>query len=330
MPIKIPDQLPAKQVLKNENIFVMDEDRALHQDIRPIKIVILNLMPTKITTETQLLRLIGNTALQVEVTLLRTGSHQSKNTSEEHLLAFYQTLDQVRDQKFDGLIVTGAPVEHLPFEQVDYWDELKEIMDWGYNNVFAHFYICWGAQAALYHRYGVPKYPLPRKQFGVFAHQVIERDTMLLRGFDDVFYAPHSRHTEVRRADIEKVSSLRLLSESEEAGVYIVASQDNREVFVTGHSEYDPFTLKAEYDRDVNAGQPIHVPANYYPADDPTRSPVVRWRSHANLLYANWINYHVYQETPYDLTQLPTFNPTRVDQPVTNTLESSGFPIHQE
>jgi homoserine O-succinyltransferase len=305
MPIKIPDQLPAKEILKGENIFVMDEFRAVHQDIRPLQIAILNLMPTKIATETQLLRLLGNTSLQVEVTLLRTSTYQSKNTPEEHLLNFYETFDQVKDRKFDALIITGAPVEHLEFEQVDYWEELKTIMDWGMENVFSLFYICWGAQAALYHHYGVPKYPLPAKQFGVFAHHITKSNVPLLRGFDDVFYAPHSRHTEIRRADVEKVSGLELLAESDEAGVYMVASQDGRQVFVTGHSEYDPLTLKKEYDRDVAANLPIEVPVNYFPNNDPSQMPLVRWRGHANLLFANWINYYVYQETPYDLNVLP-------------------------
>ena len=310
MPIKIPDQLPAKLILKNENIFVMDEQRADHQDIRPLKIVILNLMPTKITTETQLLRLLGNTALQVEVTLVRTRSHQSKNTPEEHLLTFYQTIDQIQDQKFDALIITGAPVEQMEFEQVDYWDELKEIMNWGFSNVFALLHICWGAQAALYHQFGIPKYPLPAKQFGVFPHRVIEKNVKLMRGFDDIFYAPHSRHTEIRRCDIEKVPELKILAESDQAGVYIVATQDGRQIFITGHSEYDPLTLKKEYDRDVAAGLPINVPVNYYPDDDPAQTPFVRWRGHAHLLFANWINYYVYQETPYDLNQFKRFSST--------------------
>ncbi len=309
MPIKIPDQLPAKQVLQGENIFVMDEYRALHQDIRPLQIALLNLMPTKITTETQLLRLLGNTPIQVEVTLVRTNSHHSKNTPEEHLLAFYQTFDQIRLRRFDALIITGAPVEHLSFEEVDYWEELTTIMDWGFSNVFSLFYICWGAQAALYHQFGVPKFPLPAKQFGVFPHRVVDRNVKLMRGFDDVFYAPHSRHTEVCREDIEKVPQLDIVAESAEAGVYIVVSRDGRQVFVTGHSEYDPLTLKKEYDRDVAAGLPIAVPVNYYPADDPTQAPIVRWRSHAHLLYANWINYYVYQETPYDLNELKQFSP---------------------
>jgi homoserine O-succinyltransferase len=309
MPIRIPDQLPAKEILRTEAIFAMDEDRAAHQDIRPLKIAILNLMPTKIVTETQLLRLLGNTPLQVEVTLVRTSSHQSKNTPEEHLVTFYQTFDQIKDQKFDALIVTGAPVEHLPFEQVDYWPELKDIMDWGFSNVFSLFFICWGAQAALYHQFDIPKYPLPAKQFGIFPHKVVEPKAKLLRGFDDIFFAPHSRHTEIRREDIEKVPQLKILAESDEAGVYIVASRDGRQIFVTGHSEYDPLTLKKEYDRDIAANLPISIPVNYYPGDDPTQNPIVRWRGHAHLLFANWINYYVYQETPFDLNQFKRFSP---------------------
>jgi homoserine O-succinyltransferase len=308
MPIKIPDQLPAYETLQNENIFVMNEGRASHQDIRPLKIALLNLMPTKITTETQLLRLLGNTPLQVEVTLLRTGTHQSKNTPEEHLLNFYQTFDQVSDQLFDGMIITGAPVEQLPFEEVDYWKELAVIMDWAVTHVFARLYICWGAQAGLYHQFGVPKHPLGAKQFGVFKHHVVEKNVKLLRGFDDVFYAPHSRHTEIRRTDVEKVPGLQVIAESDEAGVYIVAHPESRQVFITGHSEYDPFTLKAEYDRDVKAGLPIATPVNYFADDDPSKAPVVRWRGHSHLLFANWINYYVYQETPYDLSQFKQFS----------------------
>jgi len=304
MPIKIPNQLPASQTLAEENIFVMDETRALHQDIRPLRIVILNLMPTKITTETQLLRLLGNPPLQIEVELLRIRNHASKNTPEEHLLAFYKTLDQIQADFFDALIITGAPVEHLPFEEVDYWDELTAILDWGRTHAYASFFICWGAQAALNHYYGIPKYPLAAKQFGVFKHHVTEKNVMLLRGFDDVFYAPHSRHTEIRRADIEKVPNLQVLAESDEAGIYIAASRDGRQVFVTGHSEYDPLTLQKEYERDRAAGLPIQIPVNYYPNDDPTQPPLDRWRSHAHLLFANWINYYVYQNTPYDLNQV--------------------------
>lgn len=304
MPVIIPDTLPAKETLNNENIFVMGENRAIHQDIRPLKIAILNLMPTKIATETQLLRLLGNSPLQVEITLLRTATHESKNTPGEHLLSFYQTIDDVADQRFDGLIITGAPVENLPFEEVDYWQELAAIMDWRKHHAFATFYICWGAQAALYHHFGVPKYPLSEKMFGVFPHRINHPTLPLFRGFDDVFYAPHSRHTEVRRADIEQVPELEILSESDEAGVYIVATRDGRQVFVTGHSEYDPLTLKGEYDRDVRQGLPIQIPRNYYPDDDPTRTPQVRWRGHSNLLYVNWLNYYVYQETPFDLSLL--------------------------
>ncbi len=307
MPIKIPNQLPAKKILQKENIFVMDENRAIRQDIRPLKILILNLMPTKITTETQLLRLLGNSALQIEVTLLRTATHISKNTSKEHMRTFYQTFDQITKTKFDGLIITGAPVEDLSFEQVDYWDELKSIMDWGLAHAFSLFYICWGAQAALNHHFGIPKYPLPEKQFGVFAHKVTLKNTKLLRGFDDIFYAPHSRHTEIRREDVEKVPQLDILAESDDAGVYIIATKNRRQIFVTGHSEYDPLTLKQEYERDVAAGLQIAVPANYYPNDDPKQTPLDRWRAHAHLLFSNWINYCVYQITPYDLDLFNNF-----------------------
>ncbi len=305
MPVKIPSTLPARSILEQENIFVMGEERAEHQDIRPLRMAILNLMPTKIATETQLLRLLGNSALQVDVTLLHTATHESKNTDAEHLLNHYETFEAVRSEKFDGLIITGAPVEQMEFEEVDYWQELTRIMDWAETNVESTFYICWGAQAGLYHRYGIPKYPLPQKMFGVFEHQVLAPTERLLRGFDDTFYAPHSRHTEIRRADIEKVNEIQLLAESEEAGVYLVGSKDGRHIFVTGHSEYDPLTLKAEYDRDVNKGLPIHVPRNYYPGDDPTATPKVRWRGHAHLLFSNWLNYYVYQVTPYDLRQIP-------------------------
>ena len=304
MPVNIPDNLPATETLTNENIFVMRQDRAAHQDIRTLKIAILNLMPTKISTETQILRLIGNSPLQVDITLFLPETHQPKNTPEEHLVAFYQKFDEIRDQKYDGLIITGAPVEQLPFEQVDYWPELKDIIDWSHDHVYSTFYICWGAQAGMYHQFGVPKYPLSKKMFGVFPHTITNRNEKLLRGFDDIFYAPHSRHTEVRRADIENVPELQILSESEQAGIYIVATHDGRQIFVTGHSEYDPLTLKAEYDRDIKRGLAIQVPHNYYPNDDPTHEPVVRWRGHSNLLYANWLNYYVYQETPFDLQQI--------------------------
>jgi homoserine O-succinyltransferase/O-acetyltransferase len=304
MPVVVPDTLPAKEVLTSENIFVMGEDRAIHQDIRALKIAILNLMPTKIATETQLLRLLGNSPLQVEITLLRTATHESKNTPEEHLIAFYQTFEDIQDQRFDGLIITGAPVENLPFEEVDYWEELKMIMNWSTHNVFSTLFICWGAQAGLYHFYQIPKYPLPAKMFGVFPHYAIRKNVPLLRGFDDVFYAPHSRHTEIRREDIEPVEEVEILVESEEAGIYVVGDRDGRKIFVTGHSEYDPFTLKGEYDRDVRIGLPIQIPKNYYPGDDPSQTPRVLWRSHSNLLFVNWLNYYVYQETPYDLSNL--------------------------
>ncbi|HSF79911.1 MAG TPA: homoserine O-succinyltransferase [Anaerolineales bacterium] len=296
MSIIIPDQLPAREILRSENVSVVHDQKAVYQDHRPLQIAILNLMPTKIITETQLLRLLGNTPLQVDVTLVRTSSHRGRNTPEDHLLTFYRTFAEVRSQTFDALIITGAPVEHLPFEEVDYWEELQNIMDWGINHVYALLYICWGAQAALYHQFGIPKYPLPAKQFGVFPHRVVAKNTKLLRGFDDTFYVPHSRHTEIRRADVERIPELKILVESEEAGIYILASQDGRQVFVTGHSEYDPLTLKKEYDRDVAAGLPISIPVNYYPDDDPGQAPIVRWRGHAHLLFSNWINYYVYQE----------------------------------
>lgn len=305
MPVKIPNTLPARATLERENIFVMDEERAIHQDIRALRVAILNLMPTKITTETQLLRLLSNSALQVEVTLLHTATHESKNVDAEHLLNHYLTFDDIHQEKFDGLIITGAPVEQMPFEEVQYWDELTDIMDWAETNVESTFHICWGAQAGLYHRYGIPKYDLPHKMFGVYEHQVLSPTESLLRGFDDIFLAPHSRHTEIRRADVEKISDLNILAESDEAGLYILATQDGRHIFVTGHSEYDPFTLKGEYDRDVNKGLPIHVPLNYYPQNDPKQTPNVRWRGHANLLFSNWLNYYVYQVTPYDVNQIP-------------------------
>jgi homoserine O-succinyltransferase len=305
MPVKIPSTLPARTVLENENIFVMDEERAIHQDIRPLRVAILNLMPTKIATETQILRLLSNSALQVEITLLHTATYESKNTDADHLLNHYVTFDEIKHEKFDGLIITGAPVEQMPFEEVDYWQELTQIMDWAETNVESNFYICWGAQAGLYHYYGIPKYDLPRKMFGVFEHRVVNPTERLMRGFDDFFFAPHSRHTEIRREDIERHPELQILAESDEAGVYIVSSKDGRHLFITGHSEYDPLTLKGEYDRDVNKGLPIHVPNNYYPKNNPVQTPSVRWRGHANLLYANWLNYYVYQVTPYDPNEIP-------------------------
>lgn len=301
MPIKVPDHLPAKDILAEENIFLMDETVAYHQDIRPLRIAILNLMPTKETTETQLLRLIGNTPLQVEAVLIHPKTHTSKNTSAEHLESFYKTFDDIAHQYYDGMIITGAPVEHLPFEEVTYWEELKDIMDWSRRHVTSTFHICWGAQAGLYHHYGIPKHELQEKMFGVFPHSVTRRNVPLLRGFDELFYVPQSRHTEVRREDIEKVDALEIWSESEESGVYIAASKDGRQIFVTGHSEYDPLTLKFEYDRDKAKGLHIDVPRNYFPNDDPNRIPRSSWRAHANLLFSNWLNYYVYQQTPYDL-----------------------------
>jgi homoserine O-succinyltransferase/O-acetyltransferase len=301
MPIKIPDTLPAREVLSSENIFIMGEDRAYHQDIRPLRIAILNLMPTKIITETQLLRLLGNTPLQVEITLLHPETYVCRNTPQEHLISFYNTFEEVKDQRFDGLIVTGAPVEHLEFEDVEYWEELVQILEWSKNNVTSTLHICWGAQAGLYYHYGIPKLPLAEKMFGVFPHRINFKTEKLLRGFDEEFFAPHSRHTEIRSSDVERVSDLLILSESEESGIYIVASKDGKQIFVTGHSEYDALTLKGEYDRDISKGLQIAIPKNYYPRNDTTKPPVVRWRGHANLLFYNWLNYYVYQETPFIL-----------------------------
>jgi len=276
----------------------------MHQDIRPLKIAILNLMPTKIQTETQLLRLLGNTPIQVEAIFLHPKTHNVKNTPEEHLVNFYQTFDEVKSQKFDGLIITGAPVEELEFEEANYWEELVEIMKWSLSNVYSTFHICWGAQAGLYYHYGIKKYPLKEKLFGIFPHKISKPNTMLLRGFDDVFYVPHSRHTEIRKEDIVKVKALDVLSESDEAGIYIMKTNKGRQIFVTGHSEYDPLTLKMEYDRDIARGLNISVPKNYFPGDNPEKYPLVTWRGHANLLYSNWLNYFVYQETPYNLDEL--------------------------
>lgn len=304
MPIKIPEHLPAMEILSRENIFVMSEERAFHQDIRPLKIAILNLMPRKETTETQLLRLLGNSPLQVDIVLLQIESHTSKNTAQEHMDTFYKSFSDIKGQKFDGMIITGAPIEQFDFEEVTYWKEIQEIMDWTKTHVTSTLHICWGAQAGLYHHYGVPKYPLAEKMFGVFKHDVNKRSIngmQLLRGFDDEFFVPHSRHTEIKRNDIEKHPELEILSESDEAGIYIVVSIDGRQVFVTGHSEYDTLTLKEEYDRDIAKGLPIAVPKEYFPNDDPTQTPVHKWRSHTNLLFQNWLNYYVYQETPYDL-----------------------------
>ncbi|OIJ18979.1 homoserine O-succinyltransferase [Anaerobacillus alkalidiazotrophicus] len=301
MPIKIPDMLPAKEILLKENIFVMDESRAFSQDIRPLKIVILNLMPVKEVTETQLLRLLGNSPLQVEVVFIHPDTHESKNTSKKHLTAFYQTLDEIKDRKFDGMIITGAPIEHLPFEDVTYWSELKDIMDWSVSNVTSTLHICWGAQAGLYHHYGVPKYMLKEKVFGVFPHTISNPHVDLLRGFDDEYVVPQSRYTEVRREDIDKIPDIEILSESKEAGVNIVASKNGKQIFITGHFEYDATTLKVEYERDIQKGLDISCPINYFFNNDPTIAPRLRWRAHANLIFSNWLNYYVYQETPYDL-----------------------------
>ncbi len=304
MPIKIPNRLPATKTLTNENIFVITETRALTQDIRPLKIAILNLMPTKIETETQLARLLGNTPLQVELTLLHTASYHSKNVNEEHLLSFYKTFDEVKHETFDGLVITGAPVEMMEFEEVDYWGELCEIFEWSKTHVTSTFHICWGAQAGLYYHYGIKKHPLPEKMFGVFPHQVEHKSSILFRGFDDVFMAPHSRHTTILREDVEKVPQLKILASSEEAGLYVLSTERGRQIFVTGHSEYDADTLNREYVRDVTAGKEIKVPKNYFPDDDPSKAPLVSWRSHANLLYSNWLNYFVYQVTPYDISMI--------------------------
>ena len=306
MPIKIPNNLPAVDVLHRENIFVMTQERAVSQDIRPLQILLVNLMPKKIQTEVQFSRLLGNTALQIELELAAPASHTPANTPPEHLQAFYKTFDEVMDRNFDGCIITGAPVEHLPFEAVDYWDELCRLMDWTKQHVHSTFHICWAAQAGLYHHYGIPKQALPEKLFGVFPHRVEYKNSILFRGFDDTFFVPHSRHTAVRRADIEAVPALQVLASSEKAGVYAVYAREHKQIFITGHSEYDADTLEQEYRRDVAAGKPIAVPENYYPDDDPSRPPLVTWRAHANLLFCNWLNYFVYQTTPYDLTAIPS------------------------
>lgn len=304
MPIRIPNNLPAVKILQEENIFVMTETRATRQDIRPLKILLLNLMPTKIQTETQFSRLLGNTPLQVELELIHASSHQSKNTSEEHLLSFYKTFDEVKDQNFDGMVITGAPVEQMDFEEVNYWEELCEIMEWSKTHVYSTLHICWGAQAGLYYHYKVPKKPLEKKLFGVFDHKVTYKNSILFRGFDDVFRIPHSRHTTILEEDVRKHKELRILSTSDEAGVFAVATDGGRQIFITGHPEYDPGTLAAEYFRDVDKGLPIEVPKNYFPNDDATKDPIVSWRSYANLLYSNWLNYYVYQSTPYDISKI--------------------------
>jgi len=300
MPINIPHGLPAKDILTAENIFIMDEIRAKSQDIRPIKLIILNLMPKKIETETQLLRLLGNTPLQLDIELIQTATHISKNTPQSHLLNFYKTFDDIKDQKFDGMIITGAPVEQMDFEEVDYWPELCKIFEWSKSNVFSTLHICWGAQAALYYYHKIPKYPLDAKMFGIFSHELTDPSHMLLYGFDDIFYAPHSRHTEVKAEDILACPELKLLSTSPQAGVYIAADSSDKNFFITGHSEYDRETLANEYFRDVNKGLDIAMPANYFPNNDPGANPLIRWRAHSNILFFNWLNYFVYQRTPYN------------------------------
>lgn len=304
MPIQIPNDLPAAGILQQENIFVMTQHRAVTQDIRPLEIVLLNLMPTKVATETQFSRLLGNTPLQVRLELMHTSSHKAKNVSEDHLLSFYKSFEELKDRKFDGMVITGAPVEHMAFEDVDYWEELTKIMEWSKTNVHSTLHICWGAQAGLYYHYGIQKHQLPEKMFGVFPHRADYKRSILMRGFDDIFWVPHSRHTTVLREDIEAVPGLKILASSQEAGVYAVTSKEGRQIFVTGHSEYDPLTLKAEYDRDKNLGLDIKVPKNYFPDDDDTKDPIVRWRSSANLLFSNWLNYFVYQTTPYDIMSI--------------------------
>jgi homoserine O-succinyltransferase len=305
MPIKIPDNLPAAEILEQENVFVMSDNRAYSQDIRPLRILILNLMPTKIVTETQLLRLLSNSPLQIDVDFIYTASYNPRNTSTEHLIKFYETFEQVQERRYDGMIITGAPVEQMPFEEVTYWPELCEIMKWSRSHVYSTLHICWGAQAGLYYHYGIPKYDRPSKMFGVFPHSLSwTRPVKLFRGFDDIFYVPHSRHTEVRRSDIERVPALRILSESEISGVYAVSDMSGRQIFLTGHSEYDPQTLKTEYERDLARELPIDIPRCYFQDDDPSKQPIVRWRSSAYLLFANWLNYYVYQETPFDLSAI--------------------------
>ena len=306
MPIKIPNDLPAAAILEKEHIFIMNSDRAYSQDIRPLRLLILNLMPVKQVTETQLLRLLGNTPLQVEVDFIYTESYVPTHTSQDYLTEFYGTFAEVRHKKYDGFIITGAPVEQMPFEDVAYWEEVSEIMEWSKSHVYSTFHICWGAQAGLYYHYGIPKYDVAPKIFGVYKHHLCQQNEPLFRGFDDEFYVPHSRHTEIRKEDIEKVEELTILAESDdEAGVYAIANLEQRQFFITGHAEYDPLSLKQEYDRDMAAGMPnVNVPKDYYPVVDPARLPVVRWRSVANLLFSNWLNYYVYQETPYELDSL--------------------------
>ncbi len=304
MPLNLPDRLPAIELLKQENIFVIDNSRATQQDIRPLRIVVLNLMPLKITTETDLIRLLSNTPLQLEISFMKVKSHTSKNTPVEHMKAFYRDFELMRNEKFDGMIITGAPVEHMDFEEVAYWDEISDIFSWARTHVTSTLYICWAAQAGLYFHYGVPKYKLDKKMFGIFEHRTNNPLLPIFRGFDDVFYVPHSRHTEVHREDILKVKELDLISESDESGVYMVMARGGREIFVTGHSEYSPLTLDTEYRRDFDKGLPIEMPINYYRDNDPAKGPVVRWRAHANLFFQNWLNYYVYQETPFDINEI--------------------------
>lgn len=304
MPLNLPKNLPAIELLKKENIFVIDDQRANQQDIRPLKITVLNLMPLKITTETDLVRLLSNSPLQIELSFMKIKSHTSKNTPVEHMKAFYRDFEQMREERFDGMIITGAPVEHMDFKEVAYWEEVSSIFDWARSHVTSTLYICWAAQAGLYHFYGVPKYGLDKKMFGVFKHRILEPLCPIFRGFDDVFYAPHSRHTEIRKEDILKCPDLTILSESEEAGVHMCMARGGREFFITGHSEYSPLTLDTEYRRDLGKGLPIKMPKNYYVNDDPDQGVVVRWRAHANLLFTNWLNYYVYQETPYDISTI--------------------------
>ena len=304
MPIRIPNSLPAAKTLQDENIFIMPETRASTQDIRPLRILLLNLMPTKIETETQFARLLGNTPLQVEIELMHTVSHQSKNTSPEHLLSFYKTFDEVKNSRYDGMVITGAPVEQLEYKDVEYWDELCAIFEWTKTHVHSTFHICWAAQAGFYYHFGIDKKPLPEKLFGVFPHRVSYKNPILFRGFDDVFYAPHSRNSTIDTADVEKIPELKILASSDEAGLYACMTAEGKQIFVTGHSEYDGDTLAREYFRDKEKGLDIAVPKNYFPDDDPTKPPVVKWRAHANLLFSNWLNYFVYQTTPYDVEEI--------------------------
>lgn len=304
MPLTLPDRLPAIDLLKQENIFVMDTTRAAAQDIRPLRIAVLNLMPLKITTETDLVRLLSNSPLQIELSFMKVKSHTSKNTPVEHMKAFYTDFEEMRHHNYDGFIITGAPVEHMDFEEVGYWEEMTEIFEWARHHVTSTLYICWAAQAGLYHYYGIPKYPLDKKMFGIFKHRVSNPELPIFRGFDDEFYIPHSRHTEVRRADIERNPELDILAESDESGVYMVMARGGREIFLTGHSEYSPLTLDTEYKRDLAKGLPIEMPQHYYRNDDPSQPPLVTWRGHANLLFNNWLNYYVYQATPYRLEDI--------------------------